>query len=393
MWTGLLDLGFWGKFIALMVLTQLTIMSVTLYLHRGQAHRAIDYHPAVSHFFRFWLWLTTGMVTRQWSAVHRKHHAKCETKEDPHSPLNEGIWRVLFKGLLLYRNAVRDEATIEKYGHGAPNDWIERKVYTPLHSLGIYVMLAVDLALFGWAGFIMWLIQLVWIPLFAAGVINGVGHYWGYRNFESPDASRNILPWGLFIGGEELHNNHHAFGTSAKFSVRKWEIDIGWGVVTLLSWLKLAKVKRALPKLHRDAAKSTIDVDTVMAVINNRFQLMRAYTRKVMKPTIKLESKKMGARRRLFAKKAALLWRDQRFFKQSDFEQLKQMLASSQQLKIVHQYHQQLKEIWSRTHASKDELISQLQDWCIRAEKTGIKALEDFATTIKSYSVREAQAC
>lgn len=393
MWTGLFDFGFLGNFIALMVLTQLTIMSVTLYLHRGQAHRAIDYHPAVSHFFRFWLWLTTGMVTRQWSAVHRKHHAKCETPEDPHSPQNEGIWRVLFKGLVLYRDAVSNEATIEKYGYGAPNDWVERKVYTPFHYLGIYLMLILDLVFFGWAGLIMWPIQLVWIPLFAAGVINGVGHYWGYRNFESPDASRNISPWGLFIGGEELHNNHHAFGTSAKFSVKPWEVDIGWGMVKVLSWLKLASVKRALPKLYRNETKATVDADTVMAVINNRFQLMATYSREVMIPTIKHEREKFGERKRELAKKAALLWRDQRFFKPADFDHLKQMLASSKQLNIVHEFHQQLKEIWSKTHASKDELISQLQDWCTRAEKTGIKALEDFANTMKSYSLRDAQAC
>ncbi|TAK73296.1 MAG: acyl-CoA desaturase, partial [Gammaproteobacteria bacterium] len=258
---GMVHLPWWGYIVVLLVLTQLTILSVTLFLHRGQAHRAIEFHPIASHFFRFWLWLTTGMVTKQWAAIHRKHHAKVETDEDPHSPIAKGIKKVFFEGAELYRVEAKNQETMDKYGQGTPDDWIERNVYSRHSAKGIALMLIIDLVLFGPVGLTMWAIQMAWIPFFAAGVVNGIGHYWGYRNFECKDASRNIIPFGLFIGGEELHNNHHAYGTSAKFSSKWWEIDAGWGVIRLLQMLGLAKPRR-IPELHLSPTKTSIDTDT-----------------------------------------------------------------------------------------------------------------------------------
>jgi stearoyl-CoA desaturase (delta-9 desaturase) len=226
-----------------LVMVQITIACVTLYLHRSQAHRAVQFHPAVAHFMRFWLWLTTGMVTKEWVAVHRKHHQASDTEADPHSPKIYGIWRVLFGGVGLYIKAAKNKILVQELGMGTPNDWIEEKLYTPHSRLGILIMLIIDLALFGPVGFVVWGVQMLWIPFWAAGVINGLSHWWGYRNTNTKDTSRNLWPWAVWIGGEELHNNHHANGASAKFKQRWWEIDIGWMYIRILQFFRLAKVR------------------------------------------------------------------------------------------------------------------------------------------------------
>ncbi len=229
--------------ISALILTHITIACVTLYLHRSQAHRGVEFHPVVAHAMRLWLWLTTGMNTRAWVAIHRKHHRFCEQPEDPHSPRQFGLWRVLFGGAFLYAQAAQDREMVQAYGVGTPDDWIEKHVYTPHPWLGVLTMLVIDLLLFGWTGAIIWLVQMIWIPLWAAGVINGIGHWWGYRNGETRDTSTNISPWGIIIGGEELHNNHHADPASPKLSRQWFEFDIGWFYIKLLQSLKLAKVK------------------------------------------------------------------------------------------------------------------------------------------------------
>lgn len=224
-------------------MTHITIVSVTLFLHRSQAHKSVQFHPAINQFFRFWLWLTTGMNTKEWVAIHRKHHQSADTEQDPHSPKIHGIWRVLFGGAFLYVKAKQNKILVSELGHGTPNDWIERKVYTPHPLAGILLMLVIDLVLFGPVGFIVWGVQMIWIPFWAAGVINGAAHWWGYRNYDVKDTSRNLLPWAFWIGGEELHNNHHGNGASAKFSKRWWEFDIGYAYIKFLEFLKLAKIR------------------------------------------------------------------------------------------------------------------------------------------------------
>ena len=246
---GMLDLSAWQILLATLVLTHITIASVTIYLHRYSAHRALDLHPLPAHFFRLWLWLTTGQVTKEWTAIHRKHHAKCEQAEDPHSPHVHGIKTVLLSGAELYRKESKNKETLERYGHGTPDDWIERNIYSRFSWQGVAIMLIIDVALFGVLGLTLWAVQMMWIPVTAAGIINGAGHFWGYRNFEAPDASTNLVPWGIIIGGEELHNNHHTYPTSAKLSVKPYEFDLGWAYIRILQALGLASVKKTPPKL------------------------------------------------------------------------------------------------------------------------------------------------
>lgn len=231
------------KLIYTLICTHITIVCVTLFLHRSQAHRAVIFHPVVSHFMRFWLWLTTGMVTKQWVAIHRKHHAFTDTQDDPHSPLRFGILRVLFQGAVLYNQASKDRILVNTYGVGTPDDWIEKKLYSAHSRLGILLMLLIDVLLFGWWGFLIWGVQMIWIPFWAAGVVNGLAHWWGYRNTNTKDTSTNLVPWGIIIGGEELHNNHHARAASPKLSQRWFEVDIGWCYINVLRLLRLAKLR------------------------------------------------------------------------------------------------------------------------------------------------------
>ena len=388
---GLLQLPWWGYLVAVLILTQITIFSVTIYLHRCQAHRALELHGIPSHFFRFWLWMTTGMVTKEWTAIHRKHHAKVETEDDPHSPQVKGLKKVLWQGAELYRKESRNKETLERYGEGTPDDWMERNVYTAHSALGIMIMLIIDLVLFGAIGLTIWAIQMAWIPFFAAGVVNGVAHYWGYRNFECQDASRNILPIGFFIGGEELHNNHHTYGTSAKFSVKWWEIDFGWGLIRFLQLFGLAKPKRTAPKVKLVPGKSSVDVDTLKAIITHRFQLMARYSNDVIAPVLREETRRASLAGRFVLNRARkLLVREVSLVAPEKKQELDQVLEQHNSLGIVYQYRLKLQNIWARGTSTQKELLEALQEWCRQAETSGIEALRDFVAYLKSYVPQSA---
>jgi stearoyl-CoA desaturase (delta-9 desaturase) len=390
MLTGLLDLPWWGYIAVTLVLTHITIAAVTIYLHRAMAHRALDLHPLVSHFFRLWLWLTTGMVTKQWMAVHRKHHAKVETVEDPHSPQVEGIRTLLLQGTELYRKASTDPETLERYGHGAPDDWIERNVYTPFCQ-GYYVAMAINLMLFGPIGLTMWAVQMLWIPVLAAGVINGIGHFWGYRNYETADNSANIVPLGILIGGEELHNNHHAFASSAKLSTKWWEFDIGWLYIRVLEALGFAKVKKTAPKAVLVPGKVSADLDTVSAVISNRFQVMSQYAKNVLGKVYEEELNRADdVKRPLLRRVKWLMVREESLLSLDARERLEAALTQNHALQTVYQYKHRLQAIWQERSASHERLLQSLQDWCREAEESGIRALQEFAQTLPTYSLKPA---
>lgn len=388
---GILHLSWWGYLVAVAILTQITIASVTIFLHRCQSHRALELHPIASHFFRFWLWMTTGMVTKEWASIHRKHHAKVETSEDPHSPQVKGIWKVMLEGAELYRKESRDKTTLERYGQGTPDDWVERNVYQKHSALGIKMMLVIDLVLFGPLGLTIWALQMAWIPFFAAGVVNGVGHYVGYRNFECQDASRNIIPLGIFIGGEELHNNHHTFGTSAKFSVKWWELDIGWIVIRIMQFFGLAKPKRVAAKALLNPAKKVVDLETVKALISHRFQVMAHYSKNVMMPVLREETNRASEAGRSMLKRAKkLLVRDTSLVDQMGLQRLAKVLEAHRSLQVVYQFRMQLQNIWAKSSASQSELLEALQEWCRQAEATGIQVLREFVNQLKAYVPQKA---
>jgi stearoyl-CoA desaturase (delta-9 desaturase) len=391
--TGLLDLTVTGYVVATLLLTHVTIASVTIFLHRHQTHRALTLHPLVSHFFRLWLWLTTGMVTREWVAVHRKHHAKCETEDDPHSPQVRGIWRVLFGGVGLYRREIENLETLEAYGRGTPNDWLERRIYSHYRYLGLGIMFAIDVGLFGLPGLAIYAVQMLWIPFWAAGVINGVGHYWGYRNFETQDASRNIVPIGILIGGEEFHNNHHAYQYSAKLANKWWELDIGWVYIRLLEICGLASVKRVAPRTEFSAGKNAVDIETLRAVVSNRFHVLKLYGRRVIAPVLHgllraevgLAKQQLGRIRRLMIRDGDALGKDA-----TAREWLETALQRSQTLRTVHQFTQRLKALSSQGARSDGDRLKRLQMWCTDAEQSGIRALRDFARQLQAYTVQAA---
>ncbi|MHB1529829.1 MAG: DesA family fatty acid desaturase [Acidiferrobacteraceae bacterium] len=388
---GLLNLPWWGDILAALAMTHLTIVSVTIYLHRHQTHRALDLHPALAHVFRFWLWISTGMLTKEWVAIHRKHHAKCETNEDPHSPKIFGIRKVLWQGAELYRTEAKNQETLSKYGHNTPNDWMERHVYLPLNTKGILFMLLIDLVLFGVIGVSIWAVQMMWIPLFAAGVINGIGHFAGYRNYECPDQSTNIVPFGLLIGGEELHNNHHAYASSAKFSSKWWEFDLGWGYIRLFEMLGLAKVRKVAPVPHFDLNKQRCDIDTVRAVVINRFQVMARFAAEVLHPVHREELSKVDPRDReqwtLLKRARWLLTREPTLIDEAGRKRLNLALQHSGALETVYMMKERLQDIWKRSAATHEQLRHALEEWCTQAEGTGIQALREFSLRLKTYSV------
>ncbi len=390
MWyNGFLDLSAWQIVAVTLVLTHITIVSVTVYLHRYSAHRSLELHPALKHFFRFWLWLTTAMNTREWTAIHRKHHAKCETPEDPHSPVHKGLITVLRRGAELYQEEAKNEETLRIYGKNCPDDWLERNVYSRYPNGGVAIMLAIDLALFGVIGLTVWAVQMMWIPVTAAGIINGLGHAVGYRNFECKDAATNISPWGIIIGGEELHNNHHTYPNSAKLSVKKWEFDIGWMYIRLFSMLGLAKVRRTAPIAHRVEGKQTLDMDTAMAILNNRFQIMAQYRKLVIKPLLRQELQKMDdSVRHVFRRAKRLLSREPSLLEPRQEERVQTMLNHSQSLRVIYEKRLALQQIWGRTSANSHDMLQALRDWCAQAEASGIKALQDFAAVLRSYSLQ-----
>lgn len=390
MWNGFFSPSAWQLVLITLVLTHITIVSVTIYLHRHSAHRALDLHPAVAHFFRFWLWLTTATVTKEWTAIHRKHHARCETPEDPHSPVYHGIGKVLREGAELYREEAKNQDTLDRYGAGTPDDWLERKLYTPHTYAGIYLMLAINIACFGAIGITVWAVQMMWIPVFAAGVINGLGHYWGYRNFESKDASRNISPIGILIGGEELHSNHHTYPNSAKLSVRRFEFDVGWFWIRVLETLRLAKVNKVPPRPVLAADKQTLDLDTLRALITHRFQIMARYRKEVITPVFREEKQRAcDATRDLFIRARKLLHRDDTLITDRHRARLDRLTAENETLATIYQYRLRLQEIWSRTSRNSAEMLEALKQWCHEAEESGIRALQEFAAKLKAYTVTQ----
>ncbi|MEL7537966.1 MAG: fatty acid desaturase [Pseudomonadota bacterium] len=394
---GLIPMSFWGYVLTSFVLVQITMMSVTLYLHRDAAHRSLNLHPVLRHFFRFWIWSTSGMLTREWVAVHRKHHALCEKVGDPHSPQVFGLKKVLLEGAELYQEETEKAETIEKYGRGCPDDWIERNIYTRFRNGGITLCVLTYLVLFGVPGIIMIAVQMIAMPLFAAGIINGVGHHTGYRNFECDDAARNIVPWGLICGGEELHNNHHAFPTSAKFSMRPWEFDLGWFYIRVFSALGLAKVNKVAPELVR-TTRSTPDIETLRAIIVNRMHVLRDYTRHVTLPVFNGERSQaiVGSDSRaaqLWRRAKRLVVRQPSLLDQASQQRLNDLLDSNKALATVHQFRLRLQELWSGAqNVSNDKLLASLKQWCAEAEESGIKALQDFAATVRGYSMAAVPA-
>ena len=361
---GLLDLSFRGYILTTFILVQITMLAVTVYLHRDQAHRALDLHPVLRHFFRFWIWCTSGMLTREWVAIHRKHHAFCEMPDDPHSPVVYGIKKVLLEGAELYRAEKDNPATLEKFGRGTPDDWLEKNVYLGLPYGGIILLVLVDLLLFGVPGIIIIAVQMVSMPVFAAGVINGLGHYSGYRNFECDDASTNIVPWGVLIGGEELHNNHHAFPTSAKFSVRRWEFDIGWLYIRVLQAVGLARVNKVAPRpvLQANPGKQ-VDLENLRAIIVNRMHVLRDYTRQVTLPVLKKE-KAIAAGNTAFRKARNLLVRQPRLLDDKAKQRLCELLSNNAALETVHEFREKLRELWSGANVSNEKLLAKLREWC-----------------------------
>jgi len=388
-----MPLSWWGYLVVAAVFTHITIASVTIFLHRAQAHRALDLHPLASHFFRFWLWLTTGMVTKEWVGIHRKHHAKVETPDDPHSPQTRGIDKVFWEGSELYRAEAKNQETLAKYGQGTPDDWLERNVYTPYSWQGVGVMMAVNLLLFGPIGLTIWAVQMIWIPITAAGIINGIGHYWGYRNFGCADASKNIVPWGIVIGGEELHNNHHAFGSSAKLSSQWYEFDIGWLYIRILEALHLATVRKVAPKLKLDPAKTAADLGTLQAVIANRYVVAKRYARSV-KAACAAELAQLRERGTHWKDDLPSVRRLKHWLSadnadnlpERDRATLAKALDNSKALQTIYAMRQELNALWGRSTESSEQLLARLQDWCRRAEASGIASLAQFSLQLRRYA-------
>ncbi|MDO8596917.1 MAG: fatty acid desaturase [Sulfuricaulis sp.] len=389
MFSGIFDLPWWGYVVATLALTHITIVAVTIYLHRHSAHRALDLHPLVSHFFRFWLWLTTGMETKEWTAVHRKHHARCETEEDPHSPVVLGIGKVMWQGADIYKIETKNAETLEKFGQGTPDDWIERKLYTPHSVAGIVLMLIIDFALFGFIGVTIWAVQMMWIPFFAAGIINGVGHYWGYRNFQPEDASRNIVPWGIIIGGEELHNNHHAYPTSARLSNKWWEFDIGWMYIRIMKMAGLAQVKKVAPKVTLVPAKIQCDHETLHAVITHRYEVLARYARSLRRTCTEEILRLRAAHAVRVDRRLVKRWlhNDERRLSALERKRMREVLDNSKVLDTVYSMRGDLTALWQRSTATKEQLVRELEDWCHRAEASGIVALRDFSRRLRRYQL------
>ena len=380
---GLLDFSGWQVLFVILGLTHITIASVTIFLHRHQAHRALDLHPIASHFFRFWLWMTTGQVTKEWASIHRKHHAKCEQAEDPHSPHVHGIRTVLLSGAELYRKESKNKETLSRYGHGTPDDWMERNVYSRFSWQGVALMLIIDVALFGALGLTVWAVQMAWIPITAAGIINGAAHYWGYRNFEAHDASTNISPWGIIIGGEELHNNHHTYPTSAKLSVKPYEFDLGWAYICILQALGLANVKKTPPVLAYGEVRHVADEKTLEALIANRYEVMAGYARQ-MRSVFRQEV--ANAKLDASVLKVASRWfhRDDDKVPAEALAPLNATLAAYPVLDKMQAMREELRQIWLNTSHTREQLALDLQAWCKRAEDSGIAALQDFSTKLRA---------
>ena len=386
--TGLLDLSAWQLVLYTFVVVQVTLSGVSLFLHREQTHRGIKMHPVLQHFYRFWTWFTTGMLTKEWVAIHRKHHAYCETEDDPHSPQVHGIKKVLFHGVTLYTAERKNQETMEKYGQGTPDDWLERNIYTRFHYLGIVLLAFTNIALFGVIGLLIYAIQMLWIPFFAAGVINGIGHYVGYRNYRTDDSSRNITRFGFFIFGEELHNNHHAFPSSCKFAHKKGEHDIGWYVIRLLNKLGLCEIRKVVPDLYVDNHNEDINGETVKAILTHKFNVLQVYIKDVIKPNLTIEyqnaSRSFQKKIRKYTQNLSL---DPQFLKTDIRHKWHSYFADSQSLQSLLQYKAELQSIWENNSKSVDEMIRDFKAWCAKAEQSGNRMLQEFADSLKRYKL------
>jgi stearoyl-CoA desaturase (delta-9 desaturase) len=387
---GVTRAAWWQIVLYTLAFTHVTIASVTIFLHRSQAHRSLDLHPVVSHFFRLWLWLGTGMVTKEWVAIHRKHHAKCETEDDPHSPQTRGIKTVLLTGSELYRSEAKNQDTLKKFGHNTPDDWIERNLYSRYSWQGVGITLLIDLFLFGGVGLTVWAVQMLWIPITAAGIINGIGHWWGYRNFEAADASTNVSPWGIIIGGEELHNNHHTYPTSAKLSVKPYEFDIGWMYIRGLEMLGLAKVRKTPPMLKLGTVKPVADDKTLEALINNRYEVMARYAKELRRACkaelahLKAQGSAHGATWSQMHLAKRWLHRDDDKIPSGVKPQVAQALQQSPKLAKLVLMREELRQLWTRTNVSAPQLVHDLQAWCKKAEESGIAALQEFSLKLRA---------
>ncbi len=381
---GVLQWSGWSLFWYVMIMTHITIASVTIFLHRHQAHRALDLHPNVAHFFRFWLWLTTGMITKEWAAIHRKHHAKCETENDPHSPQMQGIQTIMWRGADLYKIESKNRETIEKYGQGTPDDWIENHLYDKYRWQGLGLMMIINLVLFGAMGGLVWAIQMVWIPITAAGIINGIGHYWGYRNYDCEDASRNISPIGLIIGGEELHNNHHTYATSAKLSSKWYEFDIGWFYIRCLETCGLANVKKTIPKIKSSHPRH-ISEDLVKTIVTHRYEIMSRYS-KTLKAAFNLEVQTMKSLAKEFADNHHWLFKDEANLNPSQKARLETLMGVNERIKHLIEMRRELTQLWTKSTASREQLTEQLHHWCLKAEKSNLQLLQNFSQKLKTYA-------
>jgi stearoyl-CoA desaturase (delta-9 desaturase) len=394
-YSGLANLSVWGYVVVTLLWLHATMMAVTLYYHRDQAHRAVDLHPAVRHICRFWLWLNTGSSTREWVAVHRRHHAHCEREGDPHSPRLFGLKKVLLEGAELYRVAAHDRDTIEKYAKGTPNDWLENNLYAhPRRSYwGPVLLLVTDLVLFGVPGIIMLALQLSNMPFTAAGVINGLCHAKGYRNFETDDASTNLWPLGLFVAGEELHNNHHAFPTSAKFSMRRHEVDMGWLHLKVLAALGLARIRRvANPPELESTSRAAPDLDELRAIIVNRMHVLRHFTYNVTLPVLRRELESVGenANALLRAARRYLVWQPDMLDEPSR-RQFAELVRRHPRFEAALEFRNELKQLWEGAHASNERLLTEFREWCARAEQSGIQGMREFVAYLKSFpAMRES---
>ena len=379
-----------GLVVFTLVVTHITIVSVTVYLHRYSAHRSLGLHPALQHFFRSWLWLTTGMVTKEWTAIPRKHHAKCETEDDPHSPVVKGIGEIFWRGVESYKDAVDDKPMLDRYGAGCPDDWLERNVYTN-NSCGISLLFVINVGLFGAIGITIWAIQMIWIPVFAAGVVNGIGHWWGYRNFECPDAARNVVPWGILVGGEELHNNHHTYPNSAKLSVKPFEFDLGYAWIRLFAMLGLARVRSTGPVVERVPGKSILDTEAAWALLNDRFCVMARYAEEVVAPAVEAEYRKADmATRKLLKRGNKVLCKEESLIDEKARIRIGELLAQSAEIRLIYELRIRLQEVWAKRGGNMDEVLDELREWCRQAEESGMHSLHDFAETLKSYAMPQA---
>lgn len=398
MYNGLVGMPWWGYVVTTLIMTHITCVAVTVFLHRHQAHQSLELHPIVSHFFRFWLWLTTGMVTKEWTAVHRKHHAVVETEEDPHSPKIHGIWKVVFGGVGLYQKEASKPETLKTFGRGTPDDWIENKIYAPHHVWGVVIMAVIDLSLFGLIpGAVIWGIQMIWIPFWAAGIVNGVGHHVGYRNFATKDSSTNISPWGIIIAGEELHNNHHAYASSARLSNKWYEFDIGWMWIRILEICGLAKVKRVAPKVSFNFSKTMCDLETLRAIVLHRLHVMASY-RKALKQAYSEEVARLKATMSENAKAQLTSLRNIKnvLFDLENAEdaevsgKINSVLQNHPILKKSYEMRKGLVAFWDSATGTQEQLVERLNEWCSQAEQSGITALQRFSRQLRSYSLAKA---